>query len=163
MTYLYDGRRLVGIECRTWDNVREEYAWGSGQEESIISPEYERLPREPVVPYGPCCNIPFPIDFLGNEHLGFACSAHVVGDVQFYIDEVTHWKNYEHGEDIDYSPTDEYGDEASEEEANEIKARFERTAVICELNVQKFEQDVADYLPDGITLDNIKNRCAQLR
>lgn len=160
MMYLYDGRRLIGIECSTWDNYRREY---SGDEESeIIFPEYERIQGEPSVQCdGPFGLVPVPLEVLGT--MKFAEFAYSVGDVQWYIDEVKHWEHYERGEEVDYSQCDAFGEPLDEDEAEEMKARFERCAMIYDLDVQKFEKELPDYLNDDTSLDNIKSRCAKLR
>lgn len=116
MMYLYDGKRLIGIECRTWDNEEHRYLYAETEEDGILHPEYENLPT---------------LSSAGPVDGGYV---YAVFDVQWYIDEAEAWAKYQIGEAEDYS-----------EQTNGEAERYQRSAYWKEMDVAEFETAYAVY------------------
>lgn len=136
MMYLYDGKRLIGIECRTWDTEEHRYTQSETQEDGVLHPEYENLPV--LASAGPVKN----------------GQVYSVANVQWYIDEAKAWQDYKQGDAASYV----------EMRHGEI-ARYERCADVTELDVSAFETEYKAYEEfapgERLTIDEIKAAIAK--
>lgn len=136
MMYLYDGNRLIGIECRTWDSEEHRYLYAETEENGILQPECENLPV---------------LASVGPVKSGYV---YAVIDVQWYIDEAEAWQNYENGAAGYFA----------EEEGGEAD-RYERCADVTELDVAAFEAAYSvyeEYAPgERPTIEEVKKAIAK--
>lgn len=115
MTYLYDGKRLVGIECSTWDREKQCRTQSESEDFGILRPDFELLP------------ILSPADPVPSGYVYTVC------DAQFYIDRAELWEKYEQdSDDPEFDCREQYEGEAE---------RYERSAYWEELDVAEFEAE----------------------